>query len=228
MTKVTCPDCGNEYQSSGLGTHISKSDCEYPDFTEHQKEVLTGVLMGDGTVVRNNGNPDFRIKMINKDYLLHLKDIFGSLATEVSLERVDEDDNHNDIYQLRLRSNPNIQQFADWYSTGKKVFPDDIELTPTVLRHWYVCDGTLYERSTVSHHFSICAKNEGENIEKLKSYFIEQGLPEPNTPSYGKFKFYAEGTQEIFDYIGWNPVPGFEYKWDLMNRDFNQKQEAEL
>ena len=67
--KEVCPLCGGQY--SQLATHWSRSkDCSVPDLSGWQREVITGLLMGDGSVVVPNKNPSLHVKMITEDFLL--------------------------------------------------------------------------------------------------------------------------------------------------------------
>ena len=43
--KVECPECGEKFK--GIDTHWYKSSCNYPPISQHQKEVIIGLLMGD-------------------------------------------------------------------------------------------------------------------------------------------------------------------------------------
>jgi hypothetical protein len=48
MSRQTCPDCGESFKS--VGHHWRYSPSHRPDITSKQKEILTGLVMGDGIV----------------------------------------------------------------------------------------------------------------------------------------------------------------------------------
>jgi len=84
MEKV-CNQCGNEYQL--IGGHWSQSsDCSHPSFTQHQKEIIIGLLMGDGWIDRHgNKNPYLKCEMVSENYLQHIDKNFGVFGNGVSM-----------------------------------------------------------------------------------------------------------------------------------------------
>lgn len=191
--------------------------------------------MGDGTLQRRNeGNPRIKVKMITEEYLKHLDDVFGVLSSgvrfatsgEENAERKQRDGhwpgskkgNYNDLYEWHSRTHPSLKQF-DWYSSGEKIWPTEVELTPSVLKHWFVGDGHYHDAGT-DNHISIAMNNEVDNREKVSRLFNKVGIPEPDryrVADKGKFTecsafFTVEDSKTLFEYMG-EPLSGFEYKW---------------
>jgi len=151
-SKVECPECGEKYKQ--LGQHWTGS-CSAPQLTKQQYDIVVGLLMGDGNLRRNGKNPHIKIVMISPNYLEYLDEMFGCLGTGIRLTQTAaesakrnrdsgfspnaKEENYSDLYQWRTRSLPELHDF-NWYKTGKKVWPEDIELTPTVLKHLYCGD----------------------------------------------------------------------------------------
>jgi len=228
---VKCPECGDKYKR--IGMHWNGSPSHRPKLTQKQIEITTGVLMGDGWINKNGKNKRLMVEMISPNYLEYLDNVFGCLSTGVSLEQTAaesvkmnkkngfrpnaKEENYSDIFIWRTRSHPKFNQFREWYESGKKVWPEDIELTPTVLKHWYVGDG-CYEKD--GRRISIGISNEIENTEKISKYFTDLGLPEPsnydirenNYSGYGIVYWTVEDSPKLWDYMG-EPLPDFEYKW---------------
>lgn len=231
----TCPSCENHYKA--LGQHWRYNPTHKPNFTEYQKELITGVLMGDGTINTNtNANPRMRVTSITKDYLEYLDEMFGVHSLGVNLKTTAEEavdrniktefspnakvENYSDLYELRTRNNPELSEFADWYSSGKKKWPD-IKLTPIVLKNLYVCDGSFNHRKSQVH---ISCSNEIDNKQKVENMFSRAGLSIDNWNDKTRNVNGYEGStstsivinksnhKKFFDYIG-QPLPGFKYKW---------------
>jgi len=231
----TCPQCGNEYKE--IGKHWSKSlSCEYPPLSDHQREITVGLLMGDGNLNRCNKNPRLRVKMISPNYLEYLDSEFDIFGTGVRLRHTAEEnakrtresgfspdaeaENYSDVYEWLSRTHPALSEFESWYASGEKVWPTDIELTPTVLKHWYCGDGH-WDNRTTNNRIQISMSNEVENTDKVERIFKNVGLPTPNNwkiaerPSGGKIceaHFTVEQSHELWEYMG-KPLPDFEYKW---------------
>lgn len=189
---------------------------------------LTGLLMGDGDIHgRADANPHFRIRMTTRPYLAHLREYYGSLGTDVFLERtatyqarqaretgherfqtVNEEE-YSDLYGFRTRSHPELHRLADWYDGGVKRFPSDLELTPIVARAWFVCDGWLAREDDRSRAM-IKARNERDRAEFLCSLFEQHGF----SPTFSRdsIQFGRADTERFFEWLG-EPPPGFAYKW---------------
>jgi len=230
-----CPTCNEEFDTVGMHWCHS-ADCTYPEFSEYQKEVITGLLMGDGYVLRTEGgNPQIRAEMITEEYLQYLDtQVFPVVGSGVSLFRTAEEsfentskefspnkklERYSDVYRWMTKCNPNIDEYAEWYSSGEKVFPDDIELTQTVLKHWYCGDGS-YNTSQHNGHIAIGCSNEIERKEQLREIFSSKGcqptfqISERNKKDgkIMKIRFTKQESEKLFEYMG-KPLPGFEYKW---------------
>jgi hypothetical protein len=222
-----CPDCKCEF--TRLGSHWAISDsCDYPNLTQTQRDTITGVLMGDGWIKRKDGrNPYFAVTMSNEEYLEFLNGKLDVISIGVSPSRSAEESakmsrksglnpnadsgNYSDLFTLRSRSNPNLSEFANWYNSGDKVFPNNISLSPTILKHWYVCDGGMHRDG----YLQIGINNERDSTEKVKEYFDDADLPTPKVNRYdGNCIIYwsVDESKELLSYMG-NSVTGFEYKW---------------
>jgi hypothetical protein len=232
---VECPKCSDEY--TDLGTHWRYSPSHRPELTQKQKEIVTGLLMGDGCMRdMKNANCYLQVKMISKNYLEYLNNLFGCLGSSLKLvataeekaqENIDRgfsetvnENNYSDQYNWNTRSHPEFNKFREWYSSGKKVWPEDIELTPTVLKHWYVGDGH-YATTCSQERIKIAMSNEAQNTEKVTNYFTNSGLPEPSTYYKNERKdggiqcnasWTVEDSHTLWEYMG-EPLPDFEYKW---------------
>lgn len=219
-----CPTCNKEYKR--LGSHWRYNPKHRPLLTNKQKDIIKGLLMGDGSL--DIENLSVKVECISKNYLKYLKNIFHSLSCDVSLKRTAEEsakrvrdngfrpkankENYSDMYLWYTRKIPELEQFVSWYTDVGKVWPEDIELTPTVLKHWYCGDGHKDGRGRIS----IYTSNEYDNGEKLKKYFKDVDLPTPRVYESDRgdmsLNFNRNQSKILLEYMG-NPLPDFEYKW---------------
>jgi len=228
---VLCPECGKDY--SRLGSHWNGYESHRPSYTTKQKDILTGLLMSDAWLRTNRRNNRICIEMINKEYLEYLDSLFGVLSTGVKLRMTANESakkakksgfrpnakpqNYHNVYKWQVRSHPELESYEKWCESGKKVWPKDITLTPTVLKSFYIGDGT-YDRQT--KQLSIALNKESDNKTKIENYFENADLPVPNwSESKGengrkmcRIYWTCGNSDDIFEYMG-SPPPGFEYKW---------------
>lgn len=224
-----CPQCGGEYKM--LGSHW-RGDCSAPKMTERQKEIATGVFMGDGTMQGPEYSRFFRVAMTNRPFLEWFDRQFGVLTTGVRKGQTPEyqassqhkskggsydAENYQQQWYVSSRSVSSFQRFDSWYSgkNGKKKFPEELELTPMVVKMWYVTDGWLDDNNGHNSrpYAKISCMNEiayGDGGENIIQMFENAGF---TTHADKKdLLLYANETEKFFDWIG-SPPPGFDYKW---------------
>lgn len=185
-------------------------------------EVITGLLMSDASATKNTEqrNTQINIEMINGKFLEYIREIFGSLATDVKTynrtktKYKSDEEYEAELYKLRTRRLKNFNKYRNkWYDDEKRYPLDSIELTPTVLKMWYVGDGDMStdDRWNTKHYARITCLNEMDRQEKINNLFQNLSF-QPNWNDGPRFTFGLDGSKEFWDYIG-DPVPGFEYKW---------------
>ncbi len=113
--------------------------------------VINGSLLGDACIKIDKGKYfTFQYTAKDKKFLENLKKIFGAYEIRCWIT-----ENNPDIYQLCFYINtcpyPEFMHLREkWYKkqNGKtqKILPEDLELTPTTLFHWYIGDGCLVRR----------------------------------------------------------------------------------
>lgn len=232
-----CPNC--EEVSPQLGKHWNGSKCEHPKMSQYQQEVIVGILMGDGSINAPQGNQNarFRIDMYEKSvpYLEYLSEkVFPVVTTEVRAGETAEErsqrktnpfgidsENASDMFYLSSRRMPCLNKFLSWYVDGNKTWPcGEIELTPTVLKHYFVGDGN-YNTNGNADYIELSMSNQLENMENVISMFESAGFEPKNVKERSRdgknaidvvVSFDKQTTQKMFEYMG-EPLPSFEYKW---------------
>lgn len=175
--------------------------------TDRQHKILSGILMSDGNANKVS-TTSIEVSMANKDFIYWLYDELGEISTGVK-HRTFEDE-RSDHYRVRTRSLSELDEYREWYSTGEKVWPEDLILYPETLKMLYVGDGTRVENSGGSSFLKICSKNEHKNKNKIESMFERIGI----TPKWHGYsvRFTTPQSHYLWNYMG-SPPPGFEYKW---------------
>lgn len=220
MSRQMCKLCDEEFEQ--IANHWRQSSCGYPSPTSRQKQILTGMLLGDAYINEHSGSGNclMRAKMVNIEFLEWLHSEISELSANLSVYMTQEEsfvdakkrlpnevtslENYSEIYEYRTVRHPYFNQLRQWYSSGEKRFPENLSLTDTTAKVWYCCDGSWDER------ISIYAKNENDRVDYLKSLFP---VGEPRWQSESNcIRFTREDSKDVLDWMG-EPLPGFEYKW---------------
>lgn len=121
--------------------------------------------------------------------------------------------NYNDLHGLRTCSHPQLNELREWYATGRKRYVEDLTMTPTIAKMWYVCDGWLAkdEQSTDRPRAAFKVSNESDRPEYLVRLFESAGFH-----AYHSHKHVMVSAHETLQFLDWmgDPPRGFEYKWD--------------
>lgn len=232
----TCPSCDEKYIR--LGQHWAMSGtCSYPAIPNSWKEILIGILMGDGTIHKppSAKNVQVQITSINKSFLKWLDEKLSWLSNGASLRRtameIREENRKSkyerfasldyeirDQYDLTTTRHPELNRFADWYTGEQKRFPEGIRLSSRILKFWYVCDGHLIwgNKGHTRPQVWISANNEADRPEYVKSLFGST----PIDPKFneGRLMLTSDESEWFFDYVG-EPPSGFEYKFVTGSRE---------
>lgn len=198
----TCPDCGDGFEN--LGTHITLSNCEYPDLTSYQLDILIGTTMGDAHI-RPDGMWEICVK--KKEYLLDiLKELPEWFTTKSGVHPVyTEKYESENMWRLRSVSTDETMKLREsWYPDGEKVFPiDNIELNGTVLSHWYATDGGIDGRDRA------CFYSSNESTKGLRDWLKSEGFD--CCCDDRSIRMNNDGEEKLFKVA--QPKSGYEYKW---------------
>lgn len=233
---LQCSGCGDYYKK--LSRHCRETECDWSTITKEQKEILVGLLMGDGTLVnRKSDAPVVRVVNTNKQFLRWVANKLDSICFSVELENTAEEqmnkniesgfvqtsnlENYNDVYKLYTMSHKEFKHL-DWIENGEKVIPEKAPLTPTVLKMWYCSDGSLHWRNDRNKaEARITNVTENNNLQKFKRMLRNVGI---DCRFSGKeIQFNEKQTKKFLNYIG-EPPSGMEYKWKWRNRRLYDKK----
>lgn len=238
---MRCPSCGEDFQR--LGLHWWHGTCPYPKISPEQQEMLTGLLLGDGSIPNQQGghNSIYHLPMTNRTFLEWFDSCMGILTTGVRLKKTAAElainnresgfspkakaENYHDMYTVWTRTHPFFNDLREWYDSGEKRFPQNLELTPKMTKYWYVCDGYLDVGRWGRPRIEIKARNERTRQKQLLSMFDDVGF-DP-TFKRSEISFTCDETEELIEWMGDAP-PGFEYKWAVESREeyFELKRQA--
>jgi len=223
---IECHNCGDHYDH--VSQHWVMGDgCSHPKIERERMDILRGHLMSDGSLNYTNKYPYIQTSMTSPNYLHYLHQKFSDvslgvvhhmtakksarLARENGFIPNASEENFSDKYRCHTTTHPQFSEFEQWYESGKKVWPRDIEITPEVLTHLFVGDGT-YRNKNGNNYIKIKLRNEIDNKKKINAMFKKSGLPKPNNWNNGSAVWNTEESSELFGFMNEAP-PDFKYKF---------------
>lgn len=117
-----------------------------------------------------------------------------------------------------------IPLYAKWYRKARsdekfkggkpkrwiKILPKDLELTPLVVRQWYIGDGSLQRKE---RYITLGTEGfERAEVGRLAKMLGELGFVTKQKKD-NNIRISQRSTQDFLNYVGSCPIKCFEYKW---------------
>lgn len=188
--------------------------------SEHGLEVMVGEMLGDGGLTAKSVySAEFAArsnKKRHRDWLAKILDNEGfAIRTEHQQnEAVVGSGMRYDSYRVRTLYYPCLKNVYDaWYtgptnsdtggSNPSKRVPEDVEITPTVLLHWWLGDGSWCDRDK---HARICAHGftDTGRTRLINALAVEE--IEATAQSSGYIYIRTTSTNRFFTYMADPPV----------------------
>jgi hypothetical protein len=221
--KEQCPFCREWY--SQVSNHWTKSSmCDHPPITYRKVQIIKGLVLGDGSLNYQSKNIGVVITNTNLTFMEWLKTEMGWLVGRLEkmknvAQGFDVDPDYH-MYQMSTRKHPQFSPFVSWYDDDEGfTFPQNISLSPMLLKMWYVSDGSLqHSGNSDMASVKISINHDSDVRERVKKAFREVSF-DVSSRSNQEFALGIEDSQRFLNFIG-DPVPGYEYKWE--NRDYDR------
>jgi transposase len=213
---------------------------------EKTLEIINGCLLGDGSMIKwnpesDNSNPYFKKRNKYYDHVSYVASEIGGINVEESNEKCSWDKTKPyTVFSLRTKSHKELLPlYKEWYPESnnfKKVVPRSLYLTPIMLLHWFMDDGSSYLRKRKyknNRQGSIKRQKHDqvqicfccESFSKEDQEFLVQKMSN-NFGIESTIRNYKDGTgwrihirqsyaQRFYEIIGPCPVPSMQYKWKL-------------
>lgn len=196
-------------------------------------DVVEGSLLGDGFLSKYNlhsdtSYPSFDKKNKYADHVALVASTMISMSDDFICEDINNCNGKRLVYYKfsSLTRKELLPYFKRWYpelSGYVKVVPDDIELNPAVILHWFMDDGSSSFRPerTTSKQIRLCfcsesfvEKDQQRLCDQFKTKFDIDARLRPCPWGTGwRIHILQSHVQKFFDLIGPCPVPSLAYKW---------------
>jgi len=195
-------------------------------------EILDGLILGDACLERRKKthNARYHHECVHYTYMNYIKQVINQTDTFIV----------SDFYPKERPTLPNstytvcsyvheilTEQEERWYTNRIKHIPEDIRLTPNVLKHWYIGDGWLSWNTSNKRYkegwnpiHGICFATEGFSFEdtdilldKMKALGFPCGRGKDNNMS-----LRGSLVKDFLSYIGTPTCDCYDYKWQIGDR----------
>lgn len=203
------------------------------ELTELQKEVLDGVLLGDGCLTKYKNHPKWNAQLVylskSEQHVKFVGQYFENILSGKGYTyRKIFDKRTNKYYEQNkfrtIHCTGLTEQYKRWYPNGKKIIPNDLILTPLKCLMWYIGDGGLVSdggrRTQYVKLSSHCFSYEQQvnilipqlNIFNARLQIVDRYKDE--SPMYAIY-IPHKSIKEFLEYIGGCPFSDYQYKWEF-------------
>ena len=198
--------------------------------SELQKEVLIGMLLGDGHLETQNGGRTYRLKVehsyLQKEYVDWLYQVFKEWVTTPPRERTQIVLGVSyQKYGFSTLSHGGLRFYAQqFYQNKKKVLPRMIHkwLSPIAMAVWYMDDGSIKS----SHHRALIINTQRFSMAELKrlviilkdKYGVEMKLRKQSRKSIEIYQLIttSDTVVRFVDTIRPHVLPSMKYKLGIL------------
>lgn len=190
--------------------------------TEIQKEIITGALLGDGSLqlYKKSVNAHFAYSSKNKDHVEFIAKHFLHLCNDNPIKLRSSFDKRTNktyhAYYFRTKANPDLTDlYYTWYKNKIKNIPPFITLTKLSMLIWYLGDGHLHKRD---NYIKLCTNcfdiNDITTILLPQLHYFNPRIimTEKRQPIIIIPRKYVK---QFLQFIGNCPVSSYTYKWEF-------------
>lgn len=216
----------------------SEAQCVHHKELNIDEELITASLLGDGALEKSNHRSIESIPLFYKKnkYKSHLNIVARSFYNNFE-DYIKEEEHYykykgekysSKIFVFRTFVSKKLVQFYEnWYgnNTKKYIIPPDIPISPKVLLHWFLDDGSCSYRNRKeiknpkkkSATLIFCTESFNKNDQQILTDRInkEYNLRAKLTPIKNSFRIKIPTIKinDFFDIIGECPIDELQYKW---------------
>ena len=190
------------------------------DLSKQAKQFIYGELLGDGHLTEGSRYAClFSYASKYKKYLEWLSSQLNNYGIKQSGKIYKRNIKGKNYYQYFSKSYPEFKKIRKiFYPNNIKIIPNKINITPLLLRQWYIGDGSLIKvkkRNKGNEKPYIRIATLGYNKEDLEIIIIKlcKLNLKCNLNKDKVIRFSVYSTNDFLDYIGICPIDCYKYKW---------------
>ncbi len=185
------------------------------------KDLIDGLIFGDASIpLRRNGTSPRNLTQgcKHEEYLSFIKTKFlekGITSSPVRIRWVHDRRCKNKGYYEAFFQSHRYKTFESfrfrWYKNRKKIIPKDINLSPILLLHLYLCDGNFYREIRLCLNGFL--KDDVLFFRQILNEKLKINCRLVNSTSGYELAIKKSETNIFLSYIGKCPTNCYKYKW---------------
>lgn len=182
---------------------------------------IEGELLGDGCIKKRTCQSLFAFYNSNYEYTYWLADLFKDERIKLVGNGVIKEHYYHKYWKkwytrfgFSTWCSLQFEQLESrWYVDRKKIVPSDLEISPNLVLHWFLGDGSLPKKE-YAIFCTDCFSLEEINFlsEKLNSSI---GIKSSIIQKEKRIFIPKTSVPQLLEYIGPAPFSSIQYKWDL-------------
>lgn len=207
---------------------------ELNPLTQHEKDILYGLLLGDGCLSKPKGaTPYYRHSSKYPEFLVWIKSLFPNVNWgNYGIVPITNKKSEKDAYGTHSCIHPDFAEIYEEFYAGKngaKIIPPNININSTVLLHWFLGDGSYSDYKDKNGkikrdlYFSTFAFSEDSIFKYIIPQLNAMGIfCKVKKKSKGPvIIIYAESYKRFYEVIGGeSPIPCYDYKYKIVKEKF--------
>lgn len=197
-------------------------------FDQTRSQLLDGLLIGDGYIPERQKLFYFGQCLRNREYVEYVAKQLGVPGERVHDRARKPDARTGRVYECSELRTLSHSEFAllrkRWYRDGKKVVPEDLRVSPVMLLHWFLCDGSC---SLLRNCAQLVLCTDGFSVAEvafLRDQLAQVGIESQITGK--RIRVRVKSIRFFYEYIGESPVQCLAYKW--IPRECRDSRQADL
>jgi len=203
-------------RSKSESLHLVKTN--HCNLSKKLIEWISGELLGDGCLNPSSiWSARFGYTSKYREYIQYISDTlksFGIKQVGNIRKYYHKEMNCYTYHYYSLSYAELLTIYKKWYLNGKKNIPNDLELTPLILRQHFIGDGSIRHRKNRRPHIILATCGFPiSNVEQLKEKINKLGFKTKRWISNNAIGISTYSTKDFLNYIGKCPVKCYQYKF---------------
>lgn len=196
---------------------LSKSN--HVKLSSKAQEWIEGELLSDASIIQTSlSSSRFSYGSKYFEYINYVSKTLSLFGIEQS-GKIDlrKEKEGNIVFHYKSRLYIELLELRKrWYPKGKKRIPEDIELTPITLKHFYIGDGTLvHPKGKMRPYIHLYVYSYlPKEVKFLSNKLQKLGLKNTINSHYNVIRISSYSIKDFLNYIGSSPTKCYEYKWN--------------